>query len=189
VAVVSQGDAVFSEKIVSDGRWVNFREKMRKLWKEGIWLVDLEYGMGRWVGVFSDDLRYKSQRYSANSEIDRLEYLIDEGWSDHYKLTEIAFGENRWVLIFAKGTKYRNQRYERADSWSGAYEIIEEQWSRGKDLIEIEYALGKWVMLFAMHTGYLNQRYMSRNRLDAFVKRAKALRKEGYFIVDLANGW
>ncbi len=78
VAVMSKGDAVFSETILSDGRWVNFRDKLKKAWKSGLFLVDLEYGMGRWVGVFSPDLRLKSQSYSANSDIDKLDYLIEE---------------------------------------------------------------------------------------------------------------
>ncbi len=115
--------------------------------------------------------------------------MIQEGWSDHYKLTQITFGENRWVLLFAKGTRYRNEYYEVATSFSEALEIIDEQYSKDKDIIELEYALGKWVMLFGIHTGYKNQKYIYADRFDLFEKKLMSLRKKGYMITDLANGW
>ena len=132
---------------------------------------------------------YRGGVQLSDKLVKKLDFLIDEGWSDHYKLTEITFGENRWVLLFAKGTRYSNQRYDVATSWSDASELIEEQLSKDKDIIELEYALGKWVMVFSIHTGYTAQRYMSRDTYDDFEKEAMALRQKGYFIIDLATGW
>jgi hypothetical protein len=67
--------------------------------------------------------------------------------------------------------------------------IISDRWKDDDRLISLEYGYRRWIGIFAKNTPYTDQGYVSTKDWSDFNDEIKRRWKNGFYIIEVAEGW
>ncbi|NER82555.1 MAG: S8 family serine peptidase [Leptolyngbya sp. SIO1D8] len=136
----------------------SFTQQIEERWDQGYELTDVEYGDGRWFGVFGQTDRPNAYSYSiktndTEAKINSFTQQIEERWDQGYELIDVEYGDGRWFGVFgqAVGPNAYSYSIKTSDTESKIDDFtqqIESRWNQGYELIDVAYGDGRWFGVF-----------------------------------------
>jgi hypothetical protein len=170
-------------------RWSAIDEIIDNYWKEGYYITNIEHGLAQWVVFFEKNRGYTNQAYESRGKRDDFIAAVHARWKQGYDLIDFEYGEGHYTGIFAQHTPYRNQALSVRSTWYAASKMIASYWQKGYRINNIEYTLGRWMVLFSKTDNPVAQGFETADTVTHFTEKFTKRQKEGYSLIDMAEGW
>lgn len=170
-------------------RWITIDDEIDAYWKKGYDIVNIEHGLAHWLVILEKNTGYKAQSYERRDKREDFVAAVKKRWKAGYDLIDFEYGEGHYTGIFAKPTGYLDEAIAQRSRWHRMKEAIVTYWRKGYRIGNVEFMLGRWFAYFVKRTDMPRERYVSAEHFDDFYTRFERLRKEGFVLRDLAEGW
>ncbi len=170
-------------------RWSAVDNILAEYWEKGYYVTNVEHGLSEWIVVFEKNTPYTNQATERRKKLDDFYNAVEIRWNEGYDLIDLEYGQGRWTGIFAEGTGYTDQAMIIRSRWSELVREIESYWAKGYRITNIESTLGKWMCVFSKYKDAKGQGYETSPTVEKLQEVFEARQKNGYMLIDLAEGW
>lgn len=108
---------ISEQTLVVEEHWETCEREIERLWNEGFFITDFDYGDDLYHVVMSAGTGWREQYIESGSEFP--ERHIEDGWREGFMVTNIAIDDEEWILVFTAGTNLQGQ------SWHGTHSFQE----------------------------------------------------------------
>jgi len=189
VGVFGKANPQSHQTYVVASRWSAIDEIVNSYWKQGYFITNIEHGLAEWVVFFEKNRDYTNQAYERRGKRDDFVAAVRARWKQGYDLIDFEYGEGHYTGIFAQHTPYRNQALSVRSTWYATSKMIASYWQQGYRINNIEYTLGRWMVLFSKTDNPVAQGFETADTVTHFTEKFTKRQKEGYSLIDMAEGW
>ena len=189
IGVFGKGNAKSHQTYVVASRWNAIDHIVEDYWKQGYFMTNIEHGLAEWVVVFEKNTGFINQAYERRAKRDEFIEAVNKRWKQGYDLIDFEYGEGHYTGIFAEKKQRESQALVIRSTWFAVSKVITQYWNEGYRIKNIEYTLGRWMVLFAKTAHNPEQGFETAYDIETFKTLFKKRQKEGYKLIDLAEGW
>ncbi|MCB4743184.1 MAG: hypothetical protein LGB07_02840 [Sulfurovum sp.] len=189
VGVFEKGDARSHQTYLVASRWSAIDHIVEDYWKQGYFITNIEHGLAEWVVVFEKNTGFLNQAYERRAKRDAFIEVVNQRWKQGYDLIDFEYGEGHYTGIFTERKTKESQALVVRSTWFNSSKAITEYWHKGYRIKNIEYTLGRWMILFGRNSKDSKQGFETAHDIETFKTIFEKRQKEGYVLIDLAEGW
>lgn len=129
---------ISEQSLVIEENWDRCERQIERLWNDGFYITDFDYGDGVYHVVMSAGTGWTEQYIESGSEFP--ERHIEQGWRDGYTVTNIAIDDEEWIIVFTAGVRQLGeQSWASAESFDDFEDLFHQLTYDGQTITKMAY--------------------------------------------------